>query len=172
MRSMPTTSSVRMRQVVDWRASIWAGLLAGSTFLLLNVLATPLAIGGNGWVMVRLIASIPLGEGILTPLASYDLNALLAAFVTHYVLSIVFSMVLAYMIHRGGMRTGILGGAVFGLCLYCMNVYTLTWVFPWFFVMRGWAFLLTHVLFGTMAGGIYEGLEVEAYIPVEEEGGA
>jgi hypothetical protein len=57
----------------------------------------------------------PTGRGILTPLASYDLNALLAMSVTPYVLSIVFSMVLAYIIHRGGMRTGILGGAVFGL---------------------------------------------------------
>ena len=166
---MPTTSSVRMRQVVDWSASIWAGLLAGSVFLLLNVLVTPLAMGGNGWVMVRLIASIPLGQAVLAPPASFDLYALIAAFVTHYVLSIVFSMLLAYIIHRGGMLTGILGGAAFGLCLYYINFYTLTWLFPWFFAMRGWPFLLTHILFGAVAGGIYEGLEVEEFIPVPEE---
>jgi hypothetical protein len=105
----------------------------------------------------------------LAPPASFDLYALLAAFVTHYVLSIVFGMLLAYIIHRGGMLTGILGGAVFGLCLYYINIYTLTWQFPWFFVMRGWPFLLTHILFGAMAGGIYEGLEVEEFIPVREE---
>ncbi len=165
---MPTTSSVRMRQVVDWSASIWAGLLAGSIFLILNVLITPLAIGGNGWVMVRLIASIPLGESVLAPPASFDLKALLVALVTHYVLAVVFSMILAYIFHRGGMLTGILGGALFGLCLYLINVYTLTYVFPWFFAIRGWAFMLTHVLFGAVAGGIYEGLEVEAFVPEEE----
>jgi hypothetical protein len=158
-----------MRQVVDWSASIWAGLLAGSVFLFLNVLVTPWVIGGNGWVMVRLIASIPLGEAVLAPPASFDLVVLLAAFVTHYVLSIVFSMILAYIVHRGGMLTGILGGAVFGLCLYYINVYTLTWWLPWFFAVRGWPFLLTHILFGAVAGGIYEGLEVEEFIPVREE---
>ncbi len=165
---MPTTSSVRMRQVVDWSASIWAGLLAGSIFLILNVLVTPLVMGGNGWVMVRLIASISLGESVLAPPASFDLKALLAALVTHYVLAVVFSMILAYIFHRGGMLTGILGGALFGLCLYFINVYTLKLVFPWFFAMRGWAFLLTPVLFGAMAGGIYEGLEVEEFVPEEE----
>jgi hypothetical protein len=158
-----------MRQVVDWRAAIWAGLLAGSVFLLLNVLVTPLAIGGNGWVMVRLIASIPLGETVLAPPASFHLKALLAAFVTHYALSVVFSLLLAYIFHRGGMLTGMIGGALFGLCLYYINVYTLTWVFPWFFVMGGWLFLLTHILFGAMAGGIYEGLEVEEFIPASED---
>lgn len=115
---------------------------------------------------------IPLGEAILAPPASFDLKALIAALVTHYVLSTVFSMVLAYIFHRGGMLTGILGGAVFGLCLYCINVYTLTWVFPWFFTMRGWAFLLTHIAFGAMAGGIYEGLEVEEFVPMPGEEGA
>ena len=169
---MPTTPSVRMRQLVDWSAAIWAGLLAGSIFLLLNVIITPLVIGGNGWVMVRLLASISLGETILPPPASFDLKALLAALVTHYALSIGFSMLLAYIIHRGGMLTGILGGGLFGLCLYYINIYTLTWFLPWFFGIRSWAFLLTHILFGAAAGGIYEGLEVEEYVAAPEAGTA
>jgi hypothetical protein len=30
-------ASIRMRQVVDWRAAFWAGLAAGTVFLLVNL---------------------------------------------------------------------------------------------------------------------------------------
>ena len=166
---MSTSSTVRMRQVVDWSAAIWAGLLAGSVFLLLNVFLTPLVLGGNGWVIIRLFASIPLGDAILAPPATYDLKALMAALVTHYVLSVGFGMLLAYIIHRGGLIAGILIGALFGLALYAINFYTLTLAFPWFFALRSWVFIATHVLFGALAGAIYEGLEVEEFVPVRND---
>lgn len=160
-----TTSSPRMRQLVDWRAAIWAGLMAGAIFLLVNLFVTPLVIGGNGWVMVRLFASILLGEGILAPPATFDALALVVALITHFALATAYSMLIAYIIHRGGLIAGVVGGALLGLALYSINFYTLTFFFPWFFAMRSGVFVAAHLIFGALAGGIYEALEVETFVP-------
>ena len=162
-----TTASPRMRQLVDWRAALWAGLIAGAIFLLVNLFATPQVIGGNAWVMVRLFASIILGEGILAPPATFDGTALLVAIITHFVLSVGYALLIAYIIHRGGLIAGIIGGALLGLALYSINFYTLTFFFPWFFAMRSGVFVVAHLLFGALAGGIYEALEVETFVPAE-----
>ena len=63
---------------------------------------------------------------------------------------------------------GIVGGALMGLCLYALNYFTLTAVFPWFFAIRSWMMAVGHILFGAVAGGVYEGLEVEEFVAVEE----
>jgi len=159
------TSSPRLRQLVDWRAAFWAGLIAGAIFLLVNLFVTPLVIGGNAWVMVRLFASILMGEGILAPPATFDAAALLIALITHFVLSIGYALLIAYIIHRGGLIAGFIAGALLGLALYSINFYTLTFFFPWFFAMRSWVFVATHLLFGALVGGIYEALEVETFVP-------
>ena len=158
-----------MRQVVDWSAAFWAGLISGIIFLLLNVFLIPYFIGGSPWMMVRLFGSVVLGEEVLAPPATYHLSALVVAVLMHLVLSIVFSMLLAYIIHRGGLITGILGGALFGLILYLINFYTLTLIFPWFFAMRNWVFLANHAIFGALSGGIYETLEVEEFVPAQRD---
>ena len=160
-----TQTSAGMRQVVDWRAALWAGLIAGIIFLIFNLFITPALAGGNAWVVIRLLASVFLGESILAPPATFDLNALIVALVTHFALSIGFALTLAFLIHRWGLAVGIIGGALFGLALYSINFYTLTYFFPWFYAMRSWAVVVSHIVFGAAAGGIYEALEVEAYVP-------
>jgi hypothetical protein len=162
-----TTASPRMRQLVDWWAAFWSGLIAGAIFLLVNLFVTPLVIGGNAWVMIRLFASIGLGNGILAPPATFDASALVVALVAHFFLSIIYAMLIAYIIHRGGLIAGMIGGALLGLALYSINFYTLTFFFPWFFAMRNGVFVITHLLFGAVAGGIYEALEVETFVPAE-----
>lgn len=163
-----TTTAPRMRQLVDWSAAVWAGLIAGLVFLLLNLFLVPLFVGGNAWVVLRLLASIVLGEGALAPPATFDLSVLIVALITHFVLSILFALLLAYIIHRWGLIVGIVGGALFGLALYATNFYTLTLFFPWFFAMRSWPIVIAHIIFGAVAGGVYEALEVEEFVPVEE----
>ena len=161
--------SPKMRQVVDWSAAVWAGIVAGLVFMLLNLYVTPYVLGGNAWVMVRLFASVILGQGILAPPASFDLAAIVAALVAHFTLSVAFALLLAYIIHRGGLITGVLGGALFGMALYFINFYTLTWFFPWFFALKSNIMLGTHLLFGALAGGTYEVLEVEEFVPIDDQ---
>jgi hypothetical protein len=82
----------------------------------------------------------------------------------HMALSLVYALVLAFIIHRWGLIVGIVGGALFGLAIYIINYYTFTYLFPWFFPLRSWLVLATHVFFGATAGGIYEALERDIYV--------
>lgn len=159
-------SGSNVRQLVDWSAAIWAGLIAGGVFLLLNLFLLPLVIGGNAWVMLRLLSSIVLGPSVLAPPASYDGLVLVVALIVHFALSIGFALLLAVIIHRWGLLTGIVLGGFFGFALFLINFYTFTLFFPWFFAMNSWFMLWSHVLFGALAGGVYEALEVEEYVVV------
>jgi hypothetical protein len=156
----------RRRQLVDWRAAVWAGLLSGAVFLAVSLLLTRVY-AGSAWVVVRLLASVVLGAGVLPPPATFDLKATLAALAVHFTLSVLFACVLAYVIHRWGLIVGVVGGAAFGLALYFINFYTLAYFFPWFFPLRSWMMAVSHVAFGACAGGIYEALEVEKFVAEE-----
>lgn len=159
---------IRLRQVVDWSAAVWAGLVAGTIFLILNIFLLPMLVGGNAWVVLRLFASLAMGENVLAPPATFDLTITLVALATHFALSLSFSLVLAFLIHRWGLIAGVLLGGLFGLGLYSINFFTLTLFYPWFFAFHSTPMIVNHVIFGALAGGIYEGLEVEEFVPVEE----
>lgn len=163
------TSTARLRQVVDWSSAVWAGMAGGLIFFLLCFFLVPAISGGNGWVMVRLIASIPMGANVLAPPASFNGTILAVAFITNMALSIGFSLLVAYILHRGGLLTGIVGGALLGAGLYAINFYTLTLVFPWFFGYRSASLFVCHLIFGAICGGVYEALEVEEFETMEAE---
>ncbi len=157
----------KMRQVMDWSAAFWAGIIASIVFFLLNILAVPSLLETNMWVIIRLFASVFLGKDILAPPATFDLTALLVSIITTLVLSIGFTLLIAFVLHQWGMLVGILGGAVFGLAIYLINFYSLSYFFPWFFALSSWPFVISHIIFGAVAGGVYEAFEVEEFEPVE-----
>lgn len=161
-------ANVNAKQAVtDWRAAVVAGVIAGFFFLILSVGITVVT-GGSPWVLFRYTASIVLGEGVLPPPPSFELLAILVALFVHFTLSVLYACILAFIIHRGGLLTGILGGALFGLALYAINYYTFSFFFPWFFPMRSWIVVAAHILFGAVTGGVYEALERDRYVVVEE----
>ena len=162
-----TTTKTKLKQVMDWRAAFIAGIISGAVLLLLVILAVPAVMGWNAWIVVRYIASIFMGQTILPPPAAFHLTALIIALITHTIISVGSAILLAFIIHRWGLLIGIIGGAVFGLCLYGINFFSLTYFFPWFFLIKGWPMMLSHVIFGAVAGGIYEALEVEKFVPEE-----
>jgi hypothetical protein len=159
----------RMRQIVDWRAAIWAGIVSGAVFFILNLVLIPKSMGGNLWVTVRFMASLLLGEEILPPPAAFAADALMAAILTNCLATLAFGLLVAFVIHRGGLLLGTLGGAVLGLAAYGINFYTLTYFFPWFFPFRGWVMAINHVVLGALAGGIYEWLEDEKFVPIVDK---
>ena len=158
---------MQLKQVVDWRAAVWAGVVAGVVFLFVSMVLTSVYLG-SPWVMVRLIASIVMGEAVLPPPATFELGIFGAALAVHLAFSIVFACLIAYVLHRWGLLVGILGGAAFGLALYFINFYTFSAFFPWFFPMRSWIMAVSHVLYGALAGGLYEALEIEEFVPITE----
>jgi len=155
----------RLVQLVDWSAAVWAGLAGGAIFLLMNLFVTPAIVGGNAWVQVRLLASIVMGPQVLAPPATFDAGALFAALVTNFALAILFALFVAWVLHRWGLIVGIVGGALLGLALYLIVFYSLTRFFPQFFAMNGRGYLLSHMVFGAVVGGVYEALEVERFEP-------
>lgn len=159
--------NIKMKQIMDWKAAFWAGIIAGFIFLFLNIFLVPILLGGNMWVIIRLFSSILFGHIILAPPATYNLTALVACIIINFVLSELYTILIAFVLHKYGLATGIIGGAVFGLAIYLINFYSLSYFFPWFFVLRSWPFVMTHILFGAIAGGVYELLEVEEFEPVE-----
>ncbi len=162
--------AVEMRQVVDWGAAIWAGILSGLVFLV-NCIVVPWITLGDPWIHVRLIASLVLGPDVIPRQEGLNLAILLAAVAIHFALSMIFAVVVAIVVHRSGWIISTLGGAVLGLALFGINFYTLSILFPWVFPLRSWMLLVAHVLFGATVGFVYELLEIEQYVTVETSDG-
>jgi len=78
-------------------------------------------------------------------------------------LAIAFACLIAFCLHRWGILVGIVGGAVFGLALYAINYYSVADALSWLAPLRGWIMALSHVIFGAIAGGVYEALERDRF---------
>lgn len=158
-----TVDGVLKRKVIDWKAVLWAGLVAGTAFLLVNLFVVPRLMGGSFWISTRLVGSMVLGKQVLAPPATFHGGALLAAIAVHYVLALAMAAIIAFVVHRGGLIGGVVGGALLGLAFYFINYYTLSYFFPQFFAMRHGSVVASHVLFGALAGGVYELLEDQIF---------
>jgi len=164
---MTRSPVMRMRQIVDWRATAIAALAGALTFLISLALLLPGTTGGSLWAVLRYIASILLGSAVLPPPASFDPTIVFVGLLVHLLLSLIYAAVLTTILHRWGLIVGLFGGALFGLAIYAINFFTFTLLFEWFYLLRSWPILLAHVLFGAVTGFIYELLEVERFVPVE-----
>src|SRR6185369_1281603 len=98
------------------------------------------------------------------PPATFAPGIFAVALLIHLPLSIAFACVIAFVLHRWGLLVGIVGGALLGLALYWINFGTVFNLVPWFAPMKGWETMLAHVVFGAVAGGTYELLEVERFV--------
>ena len=117
----------------------------------------------------RFAAAIVMGRGVLPPPASFTWPVMLVATLVHFALSIVYGLALAPVISRLRTAPSLLAGAAFGLCLYGINMYGFSAVFPWFEAARDWITLVTHVVFGAAVAGAYKMLEQWQYVRVRRE---
>lgn len=159
-----TTFRTQVRHVMDWKAAVLAGLIAGAVFLVVLLIAYPLATGGTPWTIFRFIGAMILGEAVLPPPTSFDAGIVITAVIIHFTLAVLYTLVLAFIVHRWRLLVSVIGGALFGLALYLINFFTFTFFFAWFYPARAWPFSLVHILFGAVAGGIYELLEKDVFI--------
>lgn len=146
------------KTAVDWSAAVWAGIIAGAIFMVLEMLMVPIFLGGSPWGPPRMIGAIAMGRDVLPPPATFDIGVLMAAMVVHFILSILFVLVLAWIVYRLGFGAALAVGAVFGLVLYLVNFYGFTALFPWFAMARNWVSIFTHILFGLLAAWAYKAL--------------
>lgn len=149
------------RRMPDWPAAAVAGLVAGAILMVLELLWLTIA-GANPWMISHKIAAIVVGPDALQ-VTDFNVSLIAIALATHYVLGIVFCLVLAAVIapfhldSSVGMALSI--GALFGLALYLLNFYGMVQFFPWFADMRGWTTLVAHLIFGMSAAAFYRILE-------------
>jgi len=138
---------------VTWRAVLISGLVAGTLFLLADLVFAPIVTNVSAALTLRYFAALVLGSKVLTQTGT---SVLITGIIVHYVLSLVFALVIALVVHRWGLLVGIVGGAILGVAFYGINLYTLTLLFPWFFAINSTVILLCHAVFGAVAGGVYE----------------
>jgi hypothetical protein len=143
------------RPVLNWSAAVWAGVVAGAAFMIVEMLLVPLLLDGSPWHMPLMIAAIVFGPSVLPPPAIFGLGVFLVAIGVHFALSLAYAATLATAIGRAAPATAALVGIVFGLALYAVNFYLFTYMFPWFAGARNVVTVLAHVVCGALAGYTY-----------------
>ena len=147
-----------MRHFVSWRSAAYCGIAAGISATLAQIAlwsvftdALPIIFFRDA----RFTAAIVMGRAVLPPPASFDAPVMLIATVVHFVLSVVYGVVLCTLISRLRNVASLVAGAAFGLSLYAVNMYGFAIAFPWFEAARDWITLAAHVVFGVTAAGFY-----------------
>ena len=151
---------------MDWKAALWAGLIAGVVFMMMEMILVAVAGGGSPWGPPRMIAAIVMGEQVLPPPATFDAGVFTVAMVVHFVLSIVLAFIFAWVASRWRMSLGIalLVGAVFGLLVYLIDFYPVAAaLFPWFAMGRNWITIISHVAFGLVLAWSYLAIARKTY---------
>lgn len=154
-----------MSDRLDWKAALWAGLVAGAVFMALEMALVGTVGGGSPWGPPRMIGAMLLGQGVLPPPADFDLGVFTVAMLIHFVLSVILAIPLAWVISRWrlSLSASIGVGALFGLIVYLVNFYGLTTLFPWFANARTPITLGAHIAFGLVLGWTYHALAVRHF---------
>jgi uncharacterized membrane protein YagU involved in acid resistance len=169
---MEVTMELRMhphdweRRLPDWLAATVAGFAAGAAVMVLELFWAT-TIDGHPLDLSRMIAALAMGPDALQPTSS-AITVMAVALITHYVLGIVFAVLLAAVVLApfhcdSSLGVAMLAGAMFGAVLYLVNFYGMVQIFQWSWLqdLRGWATFIVHVLFGIIAAGLYWKFERE-----------
>ena len=73
------TVRLQIRHLVDWKAAVYAGIIAGALFLLALLVGYPLATGGTPWTVFRFIGAMVLGRSVLPPPTTFDAGVVITA---------------------------------------------------------------------------------------------
>ena len=141
---------------VAWKAIPVAAIVAGTVFLAMMMILNPIMYGIDSMFILRYFGSIGMGSDVLVESTT---TAMVVGVLVHYLLSLVFTLVISIVVHRWGMIVGIVGGGLLGLAIYAINFYTMTLFFEWMFAIQSMLLVITHIVFGAVAGGVYEALD-------------
>lgn len=157
----------RQTGTFDGKAALWAGLIGGTVFLLSELLMVPTLGGGSVFGPLQMIAAIALGPTVLAP-AAFNVGVLTMALVVHYLLALLYALVLAACIHRLEPWSAAVGGLVGGFVLYLVNFYGFTALFPWFAAARNGITIFNHLIYGLATAFFYLAIRRAHYREAEE----
>ena len=147
---------------LNWGAAIAAGIVAGvvATGAQVALWWTFLenALPWHLYSDARLTAAMLMGRDVLPPPPTFDWKVMAIATFIHFVLSIVNSLILACLISRLSIKASLVAGLIYGAGIYVVNMYGMTFIFPWFSEVRDWITAFTHVVFGLSLAGTYKAL--------------
>lgn len=144
---------------INWSAAVWASIIAGLVFAVLEVAVRPLLQAVSPWAPLHMIGAIALGPGAMTSTDTFDIGIIATAVIVHMILAVVYGVILAFLVMKldTGMAT-VVGGA-FGLALYFINFYFFTRWFPWFADARDWISISTHIVQSGLMAYLYRMLD-------------
>ena len=146
---------------IDIKAAVWASIIAGAVFMMLEMIMVPVFMGGSPWGPPRMIAAIGMGKGVLPPPDTFDSVIMMIAMLIHYSLSLIFALLFAYFARRRPVGMTTMMGAIFGLVVYFVAFYGMTAVFPWFAMARGWIGIFAHLMYGAVLGLVYATISIK-----------
>lgn len=150
----------------DWSAAAWSGIIAGIVFVMMEMIMVMLVMGQSPWGPPRMMAAMILGKDVLPPPASFDFGVMVTAMMIHVPLSVIYGLIVGAIVHRLNGTNALIIGAVFGLAIYFINFYLIApAAFPWFTQAQNWISLISHMVFGLIAGGAYAGLREHKPLP-------
>lgn len=149
-----------MTRSINWKAAIWAGIIAGVVFMMLEMVLVGTVGGKSPWGPPRMIAAMVMGESVLPPPGTFDFGIVMVAMMIHLVLSIILGVILGWAISKWRMSliTAVVAGTVFGLAVYFVDFYLMTAIFPWFAMARGAISIFAHAMFGLVLGWVYQAM--------------
>lgn len=143
-------------------AAFYAGIAAGIVSTIVQLLLWWIFWDVLPWIFyrdVQFTAAIVLGKKVLQPLAAtLEWQLMLIASCIHIALSIVYAIMLSYLIHGLDLKNALIVGALFGLGIFAVNMYGFVNFFPWFVETRDWITVTAHLAFGVSAAWVYKGL--------------
>jgi len=146
------TATIRQ---IHWGAAIWASIIGGLVFAVLEVAMVPMIQGKSPWAPLHMIGAIALGPGAMSSPDTFDLGIVATAVVVHLVLAVVYGIILAFIIMRMDTGIAVLVGGLYGLALYFINFYGFTRWFPWFADARDWISIFTHIVQSGLMAYLY-----------------
>jgi hypothetical protein len=152
-------------RLLNVRASVYAGIAAAVVSTVAQVamwIAFTDAFPAILWRDTGMAAAILLGSGALAD-AFGTATIWIAATFVHFLLSIVYALLLGLVIHRRRMPAALLAGVLFGAALYVVNMHAFTLLYPWFEQARDPITLAAHAVFGLTAAFVYR--RVDARTP-------
>jgi uncharacterized membrane protein YagU involved in acid resistance len=143
----------------DWKAAVWAGLIAGAVFMMVEMMMVMVFMGQSPWGPPRMIAAMFMGREVLPPPAGFDMGIMMTAMMIHFPLSIIYGLIVGWIAHRMDKSKVLLVGAIFGLAIYFINFYLIApAMFPWFTKAQNWVSLVAHLIYGLALGWSYAAL--------------
>jgi len=146
-----------MPGALNLKAAVWAGIVAGVVFMMLEMALVMLVQGQSPWGPPRMMAAMVMGESVLPPPGTFDAMIMMVAMTIHLILSIILGAILGFFISKLSLHTtaAIISGTLFGIAVYFINFYIFTAIFPWFAMARGAVSIFAHAVFGLVLGWVY-----------------